>query len=277
MRADGKKLKNADPEAIIGAHVMSRRTDAMNMITVDIPIAPLKEYISSRRDEKITHMALIVSAYLRTVAEFPALNRFIVNKKLYVRNEFCVGMVVLKAGESTEGTMSKMHFDYEDTVFDVQKKIDSFIEQNRKDGDTSATDVFASKLVRIPGLCGIGVSLFKFLDKHGLLPKKIIDLSPFHISLGITNLASIRTNHIYHHTYDFGTTSVFMSIGNMRYVPKMADDKMVFEKTMPLGIVMDERICTGSYYALAFRRMSEYLKKPELLELPPKKTVKDEV
>ena len=277
MRADGKKLKNADPEAIIGAHVMSRRTDAMNMITVDIPIAPLKEYISSRRDEKITHMALIVSAYLRTVAEFPALNRFIVNKKLYVRNEFCVGMVVLKAGESTEGTMSKMHFDYEDTVFDVQKKIDSFIEQNRKDGDTSTTDVFASKLVRIPGLCGIGVSLFKFLDKHGLLPKKIIDLSPFHISLGITNLASIRTNHIYHHTYDFGTTSVFMSIGNMRYVPKMADDKMVFEKTMPLGIVMDERICTGSYYALAFRRMSEYLKKPELLELPPQKTVKDEV
>ena len=277
MRADGKKLKNADPEAIIGAHVMSRRTDAMNMITVDIPIAPLKEYISSRRDEKITHMALIVSAYLRTVAEFPALNRFIVNKKLYVRNEFCVGMVVLKAGESTEGTMSKMHFDYEDTVFDVQKKIDSFIEQNRKDGDTSTTDVFASKLVRIPGLCGIGVSLFKFLDKHGLLPKKIIDLSPFHISLGITNLASIRTNHIYHHTYDFGTTSVFMSIGNMRYVPKMADDKMVFEKTMPLGIVMDERICTGSYYALAFRRMSEYLKKPELLELPPQKIVKDEV
>lgn len=186
-------------------------------------------------------------------------------------------MVVLKAGESTEGTMSKMHFDYEDTVFDVQKKIDSFIEQNRKDGDTSTTDVFASKLVRIPGLCGIGVSLFKFLDKHGLLPKKIIDLSPFHISLGITNLASIRTNHIYHHTYDFGTTSVFMSIGNMRYVPKMADDKMVFEKTMPLGIVMDERICTGSYYALAFRRMSEYLKKPELLELPPQKIVKDEV
>lgn len=277
MRADGKKLKNADPETIIGAHVMSRRTDAMNMITVDIPVSPMKEYLAARRDKKITYMALIVCAYLHTVAEYPKLNRFVVNKKLYARNELSIGMVVLKSGETTEGTMSKMYFEPEDTVFDVQEKIDRFIEQNRQTGDTNTTDAFARKLVKIPGLCGIGVSLFKTLDKYGLLPKKIIDLSPFHMSLGITNLASIRTNHIYHHTYEFGTTSMFMSIGNMRYVPKMSDDKMIFEKTMPLGIVMDERICTGSYYAVAFRRISEYLKKPELLELPPKKIVKDDV
>lgn len=277
MRADGKRVKNADPESIIGAHVMSRRTDAMNMITVDIPVEPMKKYIAAKRELKITHLALIISAYLRTAAEFPHLNRFVVNKKLYTRNEFCVGMVVLKAGDTTNGTMSKMYFEYEDTVFDVQHKIDDFIDQNRKEGDTNTTDEFASKLVKIPGLCLFGVKLFKLLDRYGMLPKKIIDLSPFHMSLGITNLASIRTNHIYHHTYDFGTTSVFMSIGNMRYVPKMSDGRLIFERCIPLGVVMDERICTGSYYAAAFRRISEYLKKPELLELPPQKTLKDDV
>ena len=277
MRADGKRVKNADPESIIGAHVMSRRTDAMNMITVDIPVEPMKKYIAAKRELKITHLALIISAYLRTAAEFPHLNRFVVNKKLYTRNEFCVGMVVLKAGDTTNGTMSKMYFEYEDTVLDVQHKIDDFIAQNRKEGDTNTTDEFASKLVKIPGLCLFGVKLFKLLDRYGMLPKKIIDLSPFHMSLGITNLASIRTNHIYHHTYDFGTTSVFMSIGNMRYVPKMSDGRLIFERCIPLGVVMDERICTGSYYAAAFRRISEYLKKPELLELPPQKTLKDDV
>ncbi len=277
MRADGKRVKNADPESIIGAHVMSRRTDAMNMITVDIPVDPMKKYIAAKRELKITHLALIISAYLRTVAEFPHLNRFVVNKKLYERNEFCVGMVVLKAGETANGTMSKMYFDYDDTVIDIQRKIDTFIEQNRKEGDTNTTDEFARKLVKIPGLCSVGVKLFKLLDRYGMLPKKIIDLSPFHMSLGITNLASIRTNHIYHHTYEFGTTSVFMSLGNMRYVPKMSDGKMIFERCIPLGIVMDERICTGSYYAMAFRRISEYLKKPELLELPPRKKVKDDM
>lgn len=277
MRADGRKIKHADAETIIGAHIMNRRTDAMNMITVDIPVKPLKEYIAEKRDRHITHMALIVSAYLHTVAEYPYLNRFVVNKKLYARNEFSVGMVVLKANDPTNGTMSKMRFEYEDTIFDVQKKIDDFIAQNRQDGDTSTTDDFAEKLVKVPGVCGIGVKLFKLLDKFGMLPKKIIDLSPFHMSLGITNLASIRTNHIYHHTYEFGTTSVFVSIGNMRYVPKMSDGKPIFEKCIPLGVVMDERICTGSYFAAAFRRLSEYLKKPELLELPPKKIIKDDV
>ena len=33
---------------------------------------------------------------------------------------------------------------------------------------------------------------------------------------------------------------------------------------------MDERIASGSYFALAFRSFSEYLKSPELLEGEPK-------
>lgn len=277
MRADGKRIKNADPMYTVAAYIMSKRVDSMNMVTVDIPLEPMKAYVAKRREEKISHLALVVSAYLRTAAEYPALNRFVVNKKIYARNEFAVGMVVLKPGDEGHGTMSKMYFEYEDTIFDVQRKIDDFIEKNRQSGETNSTDKLIKKLLKIPGLCNVGVGLFKFLDKHGILPKKIIDASPFHMSLGITNLASIRTNHIYHHTYEFGTTSVFVSMGNPRYVPKMHDEKLVFERCIPLGVVMDERICSGSYFAMAFRRISEYLKKPELLEEPPRVINKDEV
>ena len=31
---------------------------------------------------------------------------------------------------------------------------------------------------------------------------------------------------------------------------------------------MDERICSGSYFALAFRRIRQYLRNPKLLEAP---------
>lgn len=277
MRADGKRIKNADPMYTVGAYIMSKRVDSMNMITVDIPLDPIKKYIAKRREYKISHLALVISAYLRTAAEYPALNRFVVNKKIYARNEFAVGMVVLKPDDGGHGTMSKMYFDYEDTIFDVQRKIDEFIEKNRQSGDTNSTDDIIKKLLKVPGLCNVGVGLFKFLDKHGILPKKIIDASPFHMSLGITNLASIRTNHIYHHTYEFGTTSVFISMGNPRYVIKMKEEKPIFERCIPLGVVMDERICSGSYFAMAFRRVSEYLKTPELLEEAPRVINKDEV
>lgn len=43
-RSDGKKLKNLGVEYLVGAHVMKERTDAMNMITIDLPEAPMKEY-----------------------------------------------------------------------------------------------------------------------------------------------------------------------------------------------------------------------------------------
>ena len=94
-------------------------------------------------------------------------------------------------------------------------------------------------------------------------------MSPFHNSLCISNLASIRTNHIYHHCYEFGTTSVFITMGNLREVPRRSGGEVVFERCIPLGVVMDERICSGSYFALAFRKIRKYLRNPELLELPP--------
>ena len=89
------------------------------------------------------------------------------------------------------------------------------------------------------------------------------------MSMGITNLASIRTNHIYHHCYEFGTTSVFLAMGNTREVPKRKVGEIVFEKCIPIGVTMDERICSGSYFATAFKVLKKYLKQPELLEEKP--------
>ena len=40
------------------------------------------------------------------------------------------------------------------------------------------------------------------------------------------------------------------------------------KKMMPLGVVMDERICTGYEYATFFNDFRHYLRHPEELELP---------
>lgn len=278
MRADGKRLKDADPMYEVAAYVMSHRVDAMNAITVDFPVVPMQEYINEKRNNDkilISHMALVIAAYLRATTEFPALNRFVVNKRIYARNEFCVGMVVLKEGSSSHGTMSKIYFELTDTIFDVQRKINEYVEKNRAAEDDNSTEDMIKKLLKVPGLCSVGVGCFKLLDKWGWLPKKIIDASPFHATMVISNLASIRTNHIYHHVYDFGTTSISCTLGNLRVVPKMKGDGVVFERTLPLGIVMDERICSGAYFAAVFKKINSYLKDPTQLESPPAEIKKD--
>jgi len=93
--------------------------------------------------------------------------------------------------------------------------------------------------------------------------------APKHTSMTISNLASIRTNHIFHHVYEFGTTSILITLGNMREIPVRKGEEIVFERSLPMGVVMDERICSGSYFAAVFRRFKQYLTNPELLEHPP--------
>lgn len=270
-RPDGKRVKDAEPNYQVMCYVMKERNDAQNMVTVHIPIEPMSRYIREKKKEGVTvsHLALIVAAYLRCCAEFRHLNDFVMNGRMYRRHEFTCGMVVLKPGDS-DGTMNKMHMDYTDGIFEVQAKLDAYIAQNRAAGETNSTDKLVRRLLSIPGLVRFAVWLFRHLDKHNLLPKKVIDASPFHVSLCISNLASIRTNHIYHHCYNFGTTSVFITMGNLVEIPRRGlMGAVTTERCLPLGVVMDERIASGSYFAAAFQHMKAYLADPRLLEGPP--------
>lgn len=272
MRVDGKKVRNADPMYKVAAHIMSKRSDSMNMITLDIPVDPINNYLNEKRKEGKTysHLAVFITALVHTIAEYPALNRFVVNKTIYDRNELAVGMVVLKGGRiDAHGTMNKIYFKPGYNIDDVENAIQKYIEDNRKEDNENGTDKIIRVLTSIPGLLRVGVSVFKVLDKFGLLPKAIIDMSPFHISAVVTNLASIRTNHIYHHIYDFGTTSLALAMGNLREVPKRKKGEIVFERCMPIGLVMDERIASGAYFAMAFRKFRKLLENPTLLETAP--------
>ena len=111
-RADGTRLRNADVMYRIASHVMAKRSDSMNMITLNIPAAPIQSYLreKSREGTPISHMAVLMGGFVRLMAEFPALNRFIMNKEPYARNELAYGMVVMGAkagqGKANEGRSS---------------------------------------------------------------------------------------------------------------------------------------------------------------------------
>ena len=265
-RADGTRIRNEDPMYYLIPQFLTKRYDAQNMITVDIPEAPLKAYINEKRREgkRISHIALILCAYLKAAERYPALNRFIVNKKIYQHNDFTVSMVVLRPGAAND-TFSKIHLDFGDDIFTVQEKIDNYINENRKVAD-NPLDKLMGVLTGMSGLLGFACGLLRWADLHNLLPKSIIEVSPFHASVLISNLASIRTNHIYHHVYEFGTTSVGITMGNMREIPHTVKGEIVLERCIPLGIVMDERICSGHYFARAFSYIKELLTDPHLME-----------
>lgn len=46
-----------------------------------------------------------------------------------------------------------------------------------------------------------------------------MDALPFHTSLFVTNMASIGMTRVYHHIYNFGDTTMFLSLGLPRAFP----------------------------------------------------------
>ncbi len=267
MRSDGKRIKAVNPMYEIVPYIMPKRYDAQNLVNIQLDEDRIRDYLREKRATGIQmdHMTVLIAAYLRTCANYPVLNRFVVNKKIYQRNHFCVCYVMLK--KMPDGTMdetiNKIYLDLNDDIFTVHKKIQEVVRKNAEAEYDNSMDKFIHGLLRIPVLPSFIVSVLKVMDRYGLMPRKVIDLSPFHTSLFVTNLASINSNYIYHHLYDFGTTSIFIALGKIiRDYRNNRDDRRI----MPLGITMDERIATGHDFARMFVSLKKYLRDPSLLE-----------
>ena len=275
-RADGYRVRTNDAMYELVPYIMPYRYDASNSVTVDIDLDLMQDYIKKCRKKGInmSHMSIIIAGALRIASQNPFLNRFVMNRKIYARNHFCVSFVTLQPGKTSD-TVNKLYFNLDDDIFTVNKKVLEAIERTQQPTSQNALDKLMASLVRIPFLVGAAVGVLKFIDKYFTLPFSIINASPFHTSLFITNLASIRTNAIYHHLYEFGTTGIFISMGQPEKKVEKNGETVEERKIMPLGIVTDERIANGHYYGRCFRELNRYYRNPELLEIPPEQVVKD--
>ena len=270
MRPDGTRVKNLTPIVQALPHIMPKRYDAMNWANDNLDEDCMRDYIHRKRDEghTISHMSLLIAAYYKAALENPKLNYFVVNRKIYQRDHFCVSFVVLKtrADGTPDETVVKLHLNPADTIFTIDQRIREQIERNQQSEHNNNTDRFANFAFSVPGLARCVFGLAYALDQIGWLPRKIIDLSPFHTSMFITNLASINTPRIYHHTYEFGTTSVFLCMGKPDKDPTSTPENP--KRRLPITVVMDERIATGIEYSRFFAAFKHYTRKPDLLESP---------
>lgn len=280
LRCDGRKLKTLDPLFRVIPHVMKERNDAHVYYTQDLPLKPLDDYIAKKDSEgiKMSYMNIIYAALIRLLAEKPSLNRFIMDGRTYARNDITISLAIKKGmTEESEETNIKLHFTGRENIFEIKEKLDSSIAQNKEVTAQNNTDAFVKLLSHMPDfLYKFIVNTLMFLDKHGMMPKAIVELSPFHTSAYLTNLGSLGIDPIYHHIYNFGTVGIFLAMGKKKKSYIYEDDNIIQEKAITLKWVADERICDGFYYASALKSFYRYLKKPELLEqnIEPKEDIK---
>lgn len=280
-RSDGRKVRSLDPMTYVGVYFMRRRNGANNLFSDSLDMTEIDRYIHKKRREGIPHLTftqIFLTAYCRTIAKYPALNRFISGLKIYSRDEDIIFNMMVKREMSTEGeeTSIKLHLRPDDTLATVSEKLDAAIREVKKPGENDF-DATAAILTMVPGLLlRFVVKLLEFLDYFGLLPKFLLEVSPFHGTVFFTSMASLGIPSIYHHLYDFGNLPVFYCLGT-KYKKTVveADGTVSQRKFIDYTVVTDERICDGFYYAAAFKTFKRLIAHPELLELPPEKVEHD--
>lgn len=280
-RADGRRIRSTPPIDQIGPYIMVNRTGANNLFSESVEISELERYVRRKRREGLTGFGMahvIVAAYVRTVAKYPALNRFIAGQKVYSRGEdISVSMTVKKElSASSPDTVIKAHLNPHDTIYDVYNKFNAHIEEAKNTPLDSSVDNTAGILTMIPGVVlKFVVWLLKTLDYFGLIPAFLLEISPFHGSAYFTSMGSLGIRPIYHHLYDFGTIPVFCAFGRKRRAEEIVNGEIVERKYVDLKFTLDERICDGYYYASVIKHFLRILSHPEVLDLPPDVVEKD--
>ena len=280
-RPDGRAIKNLEPMQQIMPYVMKTRCDSMNMYEDTFPCEPMDNYIKAKTEEgiKLSYMHIIIAAVVRLIALRPQLNRFVMNGRIYARPKIWVSFVVhptLK--DESVGTTIKLCFDGTETILEIAEKINEAIarETIQRKGENDTDKMLRILMKRIPGfMIKFVINTLMWMDKHNIMPKIVVDLSPFHTSFFITNLKSLGINHIYHHVYNFGTTGLFFAMGKEQTVPVVNGSEISSEKRMGFGLVSDERFCDGLYFALSLRQLRKIMKNPAVLEIPLDKKIED--
>ena len=273
-RPDGRRIKGIDPIVQITPYVMPMRCDAQVFLKHRADIEAMNRFIRQQKmekQEKLSHLHIMIAAYIRALGQNPEINRFIVNKQYFSRNNCSVALTMLKDPDNIDQgeTVIKPQFDLTDTIYDVRDRLDALVAANRGDQPKNFLDKLAAFVFKVPGLPNAIVGLVKLLDRYGICPGALIDELPFHAGLYITNTASIGLHDVNHHIYNFGNVGMFFSIGMTERVAVVENGQARMRRFMPIGIVVDERVCSGAHYARFFNDMRRYLDHPELLVEPP--------
>lgn len=280
-RYDGRRLRKIDPFFKIIPYIMQSRTDAQVFFDGKIDISKVEEYINKKRKVGIKHIKflhIVTAALVRTVSQKPRLNRFIAGQTIFARREILVSLAIKKQlNEQGEETTLKFKFKPSDTLDEIASTLNDVIDLNKRDDNKNDTDNLAKLISLCPGIIiKFLVWLLSKLDYLGIMPKAFIEASPFHTTVFITDMGSIGMDSIYHHIYNFGTTSVFIAFG-MKKKEKIIDENnnMATRKYISFKVVADERIVDGQYYAAAFKLFKRLIENPEKLELAPERVYED--
>lgn len=275
MRPDGERVKDARIIEQFAPYLLKTKHEALIFYKQTIPVQRVFEFIKRHNEQvskkEYTFFSVLLSAMVKIAPEFPQLGRFVVGKRLYRRNEITFSFVMKSSNDrEARNNWVKVHFTGKERLNEIATLLNHLKEETHQadqDSGGGADDSLRFLFRFPPFLRPLVFSCAHLLNRLNLLPKKMIEGDPMFAACVIANVGSVGLNPPYHHLYEWGTCSLFMSIGKAYPLAVPHEEKgYVFKQVMDIHYTLDERTAFGTFSTKALDRLEYYLNYPELLE-----------
>ena len=278
-RKDAYLVRDTDPMHKYMPYLLPKRTDSEAVMRETIETTAIEEYAKRKTQEtgddlKYTMFHVICAAVAKVIYLRPKMNYFYDGYRLYERSDISFSFIIKKNFEDhSDEALAIVKIDKDSDVSPIEqfhakiKKQLNVVRGEKKNDGT--TDITAS-IVKFPRfIVKIIQGALNIFDYFGWIPKKYTDFDPYHSSVFVSNIGSIKLSAQYHHLANWGTNSFFMLIGERKPTPFYDENGNVTMKlALELGLTIDERIADGLYFAKSIRLLHKLLENPELLDLP---------
>ena len=263
-RPDGQIVK-VHPYRRVMWFIMPTRNESVVYWDFHVRTEKLDEYLEIAREKfgaKQTHA--LVGAIAIALDGHPVMNRFVVGKRLYQRDERWVSfsMKRKRMDKTAKLAVVKQKVTDDMTFKDLCEKVNGQINVNRS-GKKTYSDKEISWLNLLPRPAFAALFVFaRGLDHFNLLPGGFIDGDPMYASVFVSNLGSLGMDPGYHHLYEWGNCPIFLMVGQGHDVPIKKGDDVEWTRQMTIRVSYDERVNDGLSAFRGVEAIKEALEDP---------------
>jgi len=251
-------------------YLMKGRNDSIAYYTISIDAEKLLDYIAAHKgtDTEITVFQSVMLALVKVLRLRPTLNRYIIGRHIYQRRDVIMSFIARKQlADDSEETNVLVTIKPEDDRATAIAKLNGEIKVAKSDaqkGDDKVIELF----MHLPrALLRLAVSILEWFDFYFDTPGFLRGIDPLRCSVYLANLGSVGLGAPFHHLFEWGTCSLFVTIGKIAPAVCVGEDgQPTVRRTMQLRVALDERIADGYYDARALELLEDYLLHPEKLE-----------
>ena len=276
-RWDAYRLRGLDPVHVMMPYLFGERTANEAVLGETFDLTEVDRYLAEKnaRDPefKYTWFHFITAAIAKTIYLRPKMNYFIAGGHYYERDCIQVAFnVKRKFSDDAEECMAKFVLDTEggSPLEQVHTYVHKLVTKVRGENKAVGVDDLLKMISHLPRFAWrIMAWCLRKMEYYGIYPKALADDDPTYSSAYLTNLGSIKMNADYHHLFNCGTVSFFVTIGEVKKIPYYLEDGTYeLRNSIKLGLTIDERIADGYYFAKTLRLIRKIFQNPELLDLP---------